>query len=1091
MNKSIIKYFLLLIVLISGNLAHAQDTLQGRAIIRKAFKDGDLQLALTELNKQTNYFFQEENMDTLTYYVEYVGNIHFSLSGAEKSIKEVENFVSEIHRKTTNPSTLSRLYQNAAGFYEMIEKYHHAYSAAKEALKFTDRIPGRSDNQLAAIENDMGVYADRMGNASLSEYHNRRALATFQSAKDTNYERLYLAYVSMGGIMWYASKYDSASFYYKEALNALAKLDKNDPLNHYYRPALLNNNLAGIYGIEGKTTESIQAMKTTINHLKSFLAIPGPHTKKNDALAFQFQAIENLGGIYKELGDLRQAKQLLEYSYEQKLKVFDSTNQEIFKSLVLLGQLYYAQREYQKAEQFLTKGLQKFQEQAGGNLFWEADACYSLALIYDHLKNIPLATRYYEEGDKLYEQAFQGFYDNSYLDFLRNAAQFYAENNHSAKAILLAKKGYDYGVKTQGNQSLTSFYQLLNLSEVYLKSDQFNKALEFSIKGLDVVNYKISQSNNLLDSIKISLNKPKAILLKAKAEYNLLPAKDSTSLISLLKDLDEALSILETRKSVITDAGDIRMLMADHTDLLAFVKQLSLDLYEETKNQAYLDKMISLHESGMYNRIRSRLEANDSLRFSHVPISVQEKEKRLSRAIAEAFEGTDSYEEKIRKYFAAVEERNQLQEEIRKNYPRYYDLRYSSIFKSLSDIQQLIPEKGTLIRYLFVNNELLALVADKNTRQLFRLNDSGLEDDLRILSSEWMNVEKTSAALHDLYNKLWGPLQAAIKTNKVVIVPDGILFNLSFEMLTPKRIQHFREMASGSLLTDYIISYHYSLFLLDPLYQSRKAEKNFVGFAPGFLDQQKKKYASVEKDSLAIDKNYLSLLPLPFTVDLAKYTKSLFGGKIFINEESTKNIFKENAGYHKIIHIGTHAESNNTHPEYSRLIFSPNLNQNADDHSLFLFEIYNCELNSNLTVLTACESGKPSFQDGEGMISLAHAFNYAGSESILTSLWKIDEQSSAIITKYFYHNLRKGMAKDEALRQAKLGYLSESKGRMLAPQYWAGLVILGDAGPVELPEKNTNIFYLIGVTVLVAGLTMIIRNRRKTVKQKIRQLPRQ
>src|SRR5690606_21468231 len=132
------------------------------------------------------------------------------------------------------------------------------------------------------------------------------------------------------------------------------------------------------------------------------------------------------------------------------------------------------------------------------------------------------------------------------------------------------------------------------------------------------------------------------------------------------------------------------------------------------------------------------------------------------------------------------------------------------------------------------------------------------------------------------------------------------------------------------------------------------------------------------------------------------------------------------------------------HPEFSRLIFAKNTANIEEENSLFVDEIYNINLNANLTVLTACETGKPGFQDGEGMISLAHAFNYAGSESILTGLWKIDEQASSLVLSFFYENILKGMAKDEALRQAKLSYLSKAEGRMLAPQYWAGLVIMGD-----------------------------------------------
>ncbi|MDH3711263.1 MAG: CHAT domain-containing protein [Cyclobacteriaceae bacterium] len=140
----------------------------------------------------------------------------------------------------------------------------------------------------------------------------------------------------------------------------------------------------------------------------------------------------------------------------------------------------------------------------------------------------------------------------------------------------------------------------------------------------------------------------------------------------------------------------------------------------------------------------------------------------------------------------------------------------------------------------------------------------------------------------------------------------------------------------------------------------------------------------------------------------------------------------------------------------------------------YAYEIYSCELGSNLTVLTACETGKPSYQAGEGMISLAHAFNYAGSESLLTSLWKIDEQSSAKIVEIFYRNLIKGMEKDEALRAAKLAYLKQSQGRTVHPQYWAGLIIMGDVSPLEL-DKERPWWHLVLGLLLVTGIIIVVR----------------
>jgi CHAT domain-containing protein len=223
------------------------------------------------------------------------------------------------------------------------------------------------------------------------------------------------------------------------------------------------------------------------------------------------------------------------------------------------------------------------------------------------------------------------------------------------------------------------------------------------------------------------------------------------------------------------------------------------------------------------------------------------------------------------------------------------------------------------------------------------------------------------------------------------------------------------------------------------------------------------------------------LLPQPFTLDLAAKAGRLFGGRAFLHEQSTTGSFIQNAGHHRIIHIGTHAESDNLHPEFSRLIFAKDRDAAGEDNYLYLPQIYQCDLTADLAVLTACESGKPGFADGEGMISLAHAFNYAGSESIITGLWKIDEQVSALLMEQVYQNLLAGMTKDEALRQAKLSYLEQAGGRALAPQFWAGLVVMGDTGPVALNASRTLAWWWSGggVLAILFLLGLIYRRRHK------------
>lgn len=224
---------------------------------------------------------------------------------------------------------------------------------------------------------------------------------------------------------------------------------------------------------------------------------------------------------------------------------------------------------------------------------------------------------------------------------------------------------------------------------------------------------------------------------------------------------------------------------------------------------------------------------------------------------------------------------------------------------------------------------------------------------------------------------------------------------------------------------------------------------NFVAFTPDFSDRIKQEYLAVAgKDSLNLDRAYLSLLPLPFTAKLVEKITGLFGGRVFAESRSTSQAFREESAYHRIIHIGTHAEANNDYPEYSRLIFAKDRNDPNADNSVYLHDIYNIELVADLSVLTACESGKSSYKAGEGMVSMAHAFRYAGSRSILTGLWKLDEQATVMITDYFYMNLRRGLPKDVALQQAKLSYLQQAEGRMQLPGYWGGLVIMGEMEPV-------------------------------------------
>lgn len=1059
--------------------AVAQAQVHTIAAIEKALESKNISAAASLVRAATAFYTKEKKADSLIPYIFYTGKVTQESSGTDAAKESIVSFLNDIKKLTTSPLTLCHAYGEASEYVSSVGDYVTAYQYNKEAYRYASNIKPRDNAALGKVESNMATCAQKTGDFKLAETHARRSLQMLLAVPDPDYESVYTSYNSMGAILWNASRTDSSLFYFNKALEALGKMPQN-PRNRFYRPAIIYNNLAALYQMDGQTAQAIKATETTLTLLKNFIASKEPDTKKTSAVTFQFEVTDNLAGIYKELGDMRKAKELLEYSYRQKKLHLTENDAGIFISQILLGQIYYAIREHDKALQYLNMGLDHIAKTGGNYILWQADACNTLSLLYDAKHDIPQAGYYYRRTDSLYESVLQGNYDYIYLDFLRNEALFYAENNQPSLALSKALKGYDYIVRSEGASSLSAFYQLLNLSEICSASGNYRQSLAYSDKGLAVVNKKIASATNMLDSIKMELRKPKAILQKTKAAYALLENKNAAGLSALLAQINNALSIIERHKSILTNPDDENFVLADNMSVLEFAKKLNLELYHLTGDTQYLDRLISLHESGLYNKIRARLLKSDSLRFIDVPESTRIKEKQLRSDLAAALQQEGTHGERMQHYLKASQSWKLFIEQLRKESPRYYNIKYASFFKPLPDFRQSIPPLTTLVRYLFIDKKLFALVADQSQKKLYPLPIEGLQDTIAHFAELNSAANSYDGLLYELYNRLWAPLAKDIRYKKIIVIPDGILYNLNFEILTPQPIRSLNELATKSLLARYTFSYQYSLFLLqDQNKREDKGEKDFIAFAPGFSDQLKNNYLSGLKDSSQTDYNYLSLLPQPFSTRLALRLRDLFRGQAFVDEAASKNSFTSHAAGHKIIHIGTHAESNNLFPEFSRLIFAKNLSGTDEDNSLYVNEIYGCDLNTDLAVLTACETGRTGYQDGEGMISLAHAFYYAGSKSILTGLWKIDEHASTLIMNAFYENLARGEAKDEALRKAKLQYLEQANGRMLSPRYWGGLVIMGDISPVNITPYSGYTVWLVSFAILLLCIAAFLLWKRK------------
>ena len=191
----------------------------------------------------------------------------------------------------------------------------------------------------------------------------------------------------------------------------------------------------------------------------------------------------------------------------------------------------------------------------------------------------------------------------------------------------------------------------------------------------------------------------------------------------------------------------------------------------------------------------------------------------------------------------------------------------------------------------------------------------------------------------------------------------------------------------------------------------------------------------------------------PGAVNEVNEITKIYHGKRFIGDNATESNFKKDAAKYDIIHMAMHTALNDKNPMYSELIFSAPDNK-KEDGLLHTFEIYGMKIPANLVVLSGCNTGAGQVHQGEGILSLARSFVYAGSASLILTQWSVADKASSILMNSFYENLSKKETKDVALQQAKLSYLQNTDPLKSHPFYWAAYENFGDTRPIYYRSKN-------------------------------------
>ena len=491
---------------------------------------------------------------------------------------------------------------------------------------------------------------------------------------------------------------------------------------------------------------------------------------------------------------------------------------------------------------------------------------------------------------------------------------------------------------------------------------------------------------------------------------------------------------------------DIRHQSTDEQDKLA-LGNIATEVYEvgvrvahtigenSISPRAYFEKAFYFAEKSKSSVLLESIAETQAKSFAGIPQELLDQELKIKSSIAELVQKltqkpAEQEEKEIReKLFVLNNEYTSFVKKLEKDFPNYFNLKFSQAINSVEDIQRCLDENTGLISY-FLAERTNRLYQFTITKKRFKVKDSSIPPDLNRLLKGFMNSILFSN--FETYKKTSLPIAALLKPNidrqikDLVVIPTGRLGTIPFEALPSGRIKGANFNQVSYWLKEYAISYEFASNLFTQKGREKLATENPTIFlcAPVTFP---------EKDNLS---------QLPGTEKEVNNISQIFTNSKSVKfEDATETVIKsKQISNFNYLHFATHGIVNEENPESSKIFLQTT---DTDDGNLYAGEIYNLELNANLAVLSACQTGLGKISKGEGVIGLSRALTYAGAKNIVVSFWSVADESTSKLMTDFYTNLlgTKSIHFNRSLQQAKLKMSKTIE--YSNPFFWAPFVLLG------------------------------------------------
>jgi CHAT domain-containing protein/predicted negative regulator of RcsB-dependent stress response len=785
---------------------------------------------------------------------------------------------------------------------------------------------------------------------------------------------------------------------------------------------------------QGRNDLALESLKQGLNFFEQANASTGIEAS---------MALAHLGQVYKSTGKHEQAEEQLQMALAYRLAKLKPDDELIAATYNDLG-IAYTNVDNDKALTYYEKALAIYEKIHGKEHPKIAIANINIGINYQLLELYGDAVNNFENALKIWEKIYPNAHPQKAF-VLFNLGETYmkmknlkAASGYYDRALKMFQESY--GLK---HPEVAGIYTVIG--NIELSENKFDKAIQSYQKALQA---NVPDFNNDDSNVNPSLqnyyhgNKLLYTLLyKAEAfeARHLGKTVKFSDLTQALKTLQVCDTLIDKLRQQSTNESDKIALGVIANEVYTDGVRIAFEAADKAlhKNQ-FLELAFYFAEKSKSAALLEAISDADAKSFAGIPANLLEEEKNIKSSIsliAQKLSQKPTPDEE--KYFreSAFHLNRQYEsfvENLEKQYPQYFNLKYNAAAPSSKDLQTLLDRETAVLSYFIdePNSKLYIFYISKDT---YKITDQPLPKTFDKLITAFRNgiffneiqtYKKSAGQL----SRLLIPRGISSKIKDLVMLPTGRLGVIPFEaLLTKKSESDYRQLPY--LLNRFGIRYEFSAGLLLQKSKQPKTEASSIFLCAPVTFPEGTGLSELPGSEAEVKE--ISRLFASKNLKNAAYTRQEADEKL-VKSDGLKN--------YSMLHFATHGVVDENDPELSRIFLQTT--SDAEDGSLFAREIYNLELNANLITLSACQTGLGKISKGEGVIGLSRALVYAGAKNIIVSFWSVADESTAELMKDFYKQLldtNNGYSQN--LRQAKLNLIRSSN--YSDPYYWAPFILIG------------------------------------------------